>query len=564
VPVTSKGEKIVHSQPVRVGRLNERKFVAGFRRAQAMRGDSQRQHALEIGVPRATLQEWVSRPRPAGADDDIAAFLETPAGVQLLHRLVVAAHLVFCWVGAGGIGLVSAFVAAAGLDPFVANSYGSQHGIAAEMAATLVEFGREERERLGAEMPAKEITACEDETFLEAGICLVAVEPVSGFILVEEFAERRDTETWKEALEKATEGMRVDVVQIASDDAKALIRHAGVLGAHHSPDLFHVQHEVSQAMSLPLHQRQTRAEEAVQAAEQTLAQRVRERDAYWAGPRGPGRPPNYEDRIRRAEAELAARSAIRDDAIEMWTGWRAHMRAIGGVYHPYDLESGASQPPELVATKLLAAFDGLRAIVREAGLSERSAAGIEKAARLVPKMTTTIAFYDARVRQHLDDLGLPPHQEALLRDVVIPAAYLERVAQRATGAARRLINGTAARLRASVPDLTAGELGSRLAKVAGLCADEFQRSSSCVEGRNGRLSQYQHALRQLNPAKQRALTVVHNYVSTRPDRTTAAERFFGSKPRGVMDYLLLRVSIPARPARTRTRRRNVAQVQSPK
>jgi|AMFO01.1.fsa_nt_gi hypothetical protein len=34
-------------------------------------------------------------------------------------------------------------------------------------------------------MAPKKVTVCEDETFPEGGLCLVAVEPVSGFIMLE-------------------------------------------------------------------------------------------------------------------------------------------------------------------------------------------------------------------------------------------------------------------------------------------------------------------------------------------------------------------------------------------
>jgi hypothetical protein len=58
----------------------------------------------------------------------------------------------------------------------------------------------------------------------------------------------------------------------------------------------------------------------------------------------------------------------------------------------------------------------------------------------------------------------------------------------------------------------------------------FCRSSSCVEGRNGRLSLFQHGQTRLSQRRLEALTAVHNYVAQRADGTTAAERFFGRKP----------------------------------
>jgi hypothetical protein len=84
-------------------------------------------------------------------------------------------------------------------------------------------------------------------------------------------------------------------------------------------------------------------------------------------------------------------------------------------------------------------------------------------------------------------------------------------------------------------------------KKARQCAALFQRSSSCVEGRNGVLSLKHHAIHKLNPNKLQALTVLHNFFSSRNDGTTAAERFFEKKPRDVFEWLLYSVDLPVRP-----------------
>jgi hypothetical protein len=83
------------------------------------------------------------------------------------------------------------------------------------------------------------------------------------------------------------------------------------------------------------------------------------------------------------------------------------------------------------------------------------------------------------------------------------------------------------------------------------CANLFQRSSSCVEGRNGQLSLRHHGLHRLSSKKLEALTSVHNYFIKRRDGTTAAERFFGSKPKEMFEYLLNKIDMPGRPAKDR-------------
>jgi hypothetical protein len=76
----------------------------------------------------------------------------------------------------------------------------------------------------------------------------------------------------------------------------------------------------------------------------------------------------------------------------------------------------------------------------------------------------------------------------------------------------------------------------------------FQRSSANVEGRNGSLSLRNHQLRGLDlPRKRECFTAMHNFFLTRPDGTTAAERFFGQKPRSMFAAILGTVNVPPAP-----------------
>jgi hypothetical protein len=120
---------------------------------------------------------------------------------------------------------------------------------------------------------------------------------------------------------------------------------------------------------------------------------------------------------------------------------------------------------------------------------------------------------------------------------LIPAIYLERLAARSTRAERRheLHRRSGERLAPlRQPDSPLQRLDADLRHaieiVAAECADLFQRSSSCVEGRNGQLAQYHHGKHRLSDRKLAVLTTVHNYFIRRPDGTTAAERFFGQPP----------------------------------
>jgi len=55
---------------------------------------SQRQLAVEIKIPRSTLQYWFERKNTIDTVPEVVNFFESPAGVAFLHRLVLAAHFV--------------------------------------------------------------------------------------------------------------------------------------------------------------------------------------------------------------------------------------------------------------------------------------------------------------------------------------------------------------------------------------------------------------------------------------------------------------------------------------
>ena len=68
--------------------------------------------------------------------------------------------------------------------------------------------------------------------------------------------------------------------------------------------------------------------------------------------------------------------------------------------------------------------------------------------------------------------------------------------------------------------------------------EQFHRSSSAVEGRNGCLAQMYHCGRGLTQKRLAALTVIHNFGLKRTDGTTAAERFFGAQFPDLFEWLM--------------------------
>src|SRR5216683_1484767 len=238
-------------------------------------GRSLRQAAKALAVPRSTLQAWRSYQESLDEHPAVVAFFQSSPGLAFLHRLVLGIHLVCTEIGACGIRLVCLLLKLTGLDRFVGASYGTQHQVNRQVEEAIVAYRREESARLAKDMPAKAITLAKDETFT-GGLCLVATEPVSNYIILEQAAHARDQDTWHVLMEQALAGLNCQVIQSTSDEAPGLLAYVEHhLGAHHSPDVFHVQHELSKAVSAPMAAKQRAAAKAATKAEETL-KRVQE------------------------------------------------------------------------------------------------------------------------------------------------------------------------------------------------------------------------------------------------------------------------------------------------
>jgi len=355
----------------------------------------------------------------------------------------------------------------------------------------------------------------------------------------------------------ALAGLNCKVIQATSDEAPGLLAYvAHHLGAHHSPDLFHVQHELSKAVSAPVAAKQRAAARAVTAAEETLKQ-VQAQPQSLSAPlerRGPGRPPKAVPSLENAvqEVEAARQEHQRLTQVREQVGQR--IRAIGHAYHFVDLERGVRRNGKLIASDIQEHIATIHTMAQQEQLSETCLERIAKAERVVPKMQATIEFVAGYVRQQVRQLDLAPPVSYAMHAHLIPSYYLDRVAATRPVPQGEPLRTLAERLRTPLFE-SGSALGAlspmeqnQLTHKAKTLAEVFQRSSSNVEGRNGYLSLRHHQLRGLDhPRKRACLTAVHNFFLTRPDGTTAAERFFGQKPRSMLIAILGAVEIPPAP-----------------
>jgi hypothetical protein len=546
------------SKQERWDRLQSTERLAGF--AGGGPELSQREFARRSGVPRSTLQYWLSRKEKLDEDPLVQNFLESPQGLAILHRIVAAAHISFGEVGPCGVRQVSLFLHLSGLNRVVASSVGSQQAVARRVEELIVEYGLSERERLAQQMPFKSISACQDETF-HPQICLVAIEPVSNFLLLERYSEHRDEASWTEAMKQATEGLNVKIVQAVSDEAKGLLSHAkDGLGAHHGPDLFHTQQDLVKATAAPLCRAVARAEERLEKAQaqmQRLGERAEQSQEQSAEP---AQQPDeaLQERIDAARAAKQQAASALEQAQMLRTEAKAAIQAVGQCYHPVSLQDGHLRSAEQLHSELTEQFDRVEGAALVGGLSEASRGRIAKARRLIPSMVATLSFFWLQLRLVLEGLALDAQLESIVLQSLLPGLYLQKFASKAPGAERRaFLHRKAQEILAPcrAPDGPLAALPKQRQEsieqaIAG-CIELFVRSSSCVEGRNGQLALRHHSLHRLSSRKLNVLTTIHNYFLRRSDGTTAAERFFGSKPKDLFAWVLDRLQIPARPARAR-------------
>ena len=443
-----------------------------------------------------------------------------------------------------------------GLDRFVAASYGAQQQVNVQIEQAIVDYDQSETPRLAKDMPPKDLSVTQDETFT-GGLCLITMDPDSNFIILEQPAQARDQVSWNEWMAPALAQFNCRVIQSTSDEASGLLAYVEhYLEAHHSPDLFHVQHELVKAVSGPMATKERASHKAVTEAQEQLERVQTHSPSTGEEPqkRAPGRPPKNPVSLEQAEQALEAANREHERLFEQRQQIKAHIQGIGHDYHFVDLERGVRRNGPLIASDIQGHIEQIRTAAQHEGLSQSCLERIDKAERVVPKMQATIEFVSGYVSQQVDQLNLTPSVSFAMHAKLIPSYYLERVAGTRTVSAGEPLRELAERLRAPLfkPGGVLWELSSetqeQLQNEAKRLAAVFQRSSSNVEGRNGYLSLRSHQLRGLDlPRKRQCFTAIHNFFLTRPDGTTAAERFFGQKPRSMFAAILESVELAPAP-----------------
>lgn len=493
-----------------------------------------REAAAILEVPNSTMQSWRAQKLTSHTPPEWEEFLSRPSGAEFLQRCVMAAHQVTHY-GPSGIQGLQEYLRLSGLDRFVAASNGALQAFTERCERHIIAFGESEEKCLAQDMKARKITAALDEMFRGRQPCLVAIEVVSNFILLEKFTEDRKAETWTREINARLSGVKVVIDQVVSDLGTGITACAKELGAQHSPDLFHGQYELSKAISGALAIQKRSFEKDLKEAEKKVQKAIE-------------RHGQDSEKAREARGKRNLRQHGLEERTKRQEAARASIKAIGTLHHPVDLSTGRVQTVEAVEQGFDRHLKTLKGIAEEAQLSQTCHDRLEKARRAFDGMVSYMKMILTVLLAYVEALQLTDDQRRYFMDVIYPFAYIRMIWRRLPRKERERLKPLKEALEVKIREGPWPEaLKNEWLTMGQECAERFQRSSSCVEGRNGMLSLLHHRQHRLNERKLKALTVVHNYHIRRKEGTTAAERFFGAKHENLFESLVANVRIPGRP-----------------
>ena len=519
---------------------------------------SEREFSNSQGIPKSTLQGWRYSREKIDAPPTQIEFFESEIGQCFLERLVYAVifHLHEC--GSVSLNLVSACFKDIGISKFFASSPTYLKKLARSMQDEVANFGKEQVATMSKNMSPRKISVAQDETFFNGQPCLVGIALYSNYIFLEKIVADRRADTWNFNMEQALKGLNVTVLQSCSDQGSSLIKHVEEhLSASSSPDLFHIIQDISRSGSRALACKEKGyLDKLTNEHEKTMKLTQK----YELSSERPFVQHTHESRLSiQANTELRTLTNLREAQLNC-KNFKIARNGVSLNYHPYELKTGLPQSPEKVKALLLENMDQCQKAI--ADLGGKAQQKLNKAIRLIPKMCASLTFFFSTIAAFIEELGLDPRAKYLIEDELIPAAYLSIVAEKSrdkTSTKRFLdlanekridcLRGCGAYACFSEQERTL------MLETATEMAQVFQRSSSCVEGRNGQLKLRYHNLHRLTQRKLSSLTVIHNFHIRRSDRTTPAQRFFRKTHPPLFETVLARMPELARP---RKHKRKVA------
>lgn len=467
--------------------------------------------AAATGIPKSS----VYRHQPAIVrrnQHPESTWWETEAGSAWLRLLVCGVIFFFGIKHSIGVGELSQFFKALRLGLHIGCSPSSLDSLKQQMKTAIESSEAAQAEHC---QPHEEKGICVggDEVFFGLPV-LVLIELASGYLLTEAQCEDRSYDTWEEQIQPWWEQTGWRCHLMVSDRAKALIKLATVgLGCVSPPDLFHALPALAQPIGSALGRQSAR-----------LAKQVKRLNEQIATSTHPSKQAEVEQSLGRL---LEQQKALAKDQQH----YHEAVEAISLAIHPFHLNSQEWQFCSQITQQLSAPLDQLRQLGQTYG-GAKAAQAILTFEKQIPQMAQGIHAWWRWATQALSQESASVDIQNWVLTVLLPWLYWLQQAdktqhpklkpqyqQAAETAAQRLL---ADPLTQSLP----AQERQTWIEWARWMANNYQRTSSAVEGRNGYLTRLHHSGRGFSQQTLKVLTIIHNFHLKRPDGTTAAQRLF--------------------------------------
>ena len=279
---------------------------------------------------------------------------ETDDGRCWCIRLVVATLYPFGLTRGVGAETISAFFGRLHLETHVDGSPSALRGVMHALEHVILETAAAWEHEGRAESEVRPIIGAVDETFLER-MMLVFMDLVSGYLLFEEVAEDRRSDTWHALVEAQLEALGAGVLSLVSDRAKALITLAETgLECRSVPAVLHLIHALVKSYSLAMCSRLRQARQAVSQAQEPLSQ-------CQASHRSGAEVQQVQALVEASAAEVTHWESVH-------SAYRHDLETVSLLVHPWRLVDSTRQTSAEVERQLHAETQAIEAFIETSGL----------------------------------------------------------------------------------------------------------------------------------------------------------------------------------------------------
>ncbi len=455
-----------------------------------------------------------------------SAFWETEEGAAWLRHLVFAVLYKFGIQSHVGADALSDFFKMIRINTHVGVSPGAMLNQLKRMEELLPIFAQQ----CEAAIPAgtRKAVLAADETFFSQMMVLVLMDLSSGYLVLESIENNRSFDTWFAAAQPRLKALGIEVNHAISDRAKALIKLA-VTGfdCASGADVFHEQYGISKWLSSALGRRKAKAQVQCDEAKKALETKASQVS---------------EEKTRVLQAQHTKAQDALEQADKVQQEYRQQLQGIAEEVHPFSPTQTACTTPDSVAQGLEKHAQDIESIAKNEDIADKNSA-MKKFRAQILSLASHVGVWWVWVEEILLDLAADSATQRWFKESLLPVLYWHHQMHKTQNSTHRIGYREAWQRAVQYFEADAFRLGLSTSQLEHWvqCGEwmvrQFHRSSSAVEGRNGRLSQMYHNGRGLTQKRLAALTVIHNYGLKRADGTTAAQRLFGSPFPDVFEWL---------------------------